>query len=52
MAEDKASEKHWLDFALEMGKPCVMGVADTFHQLKEESFLMVDPLKVVIYKEG
>jgi len=52
MPEDKLSEKQWLEFAEAVGKPCVVGVVDTFHQLKEESFVTVDPVKAVIFKES
>lgn len=49
--EDEESEKHWLEFAESINKPCVVGVVDSFHHLKEEAFVTVDPVKAIIYKE-
>lgn len=49
--QDNNSREQWLAFASSSKKPCVVGVADTLQQLKEETFVTVDGLKAVIYKE-
>lgn len=51
LPDDDESERRWLDYCSQVKKTCVTGALDHMNQLKEESFVTVDPAKAVIYRE-
>lgn len=51
LPDDDESEVRWLEYCTEAKKTCVTGALDHMNQLKDESFVTVDPAKAVIYRE-